>query len=422
MNSFVSTGVNRTAHPARGRWVTAGKLVVAPLLYALSACVLPQITRIGDDSTADTIDLDAAVEDAIGGESSINQESSVGCPPGLSVCPNVPSCVDLRSDRNHCGMCGNACPASQGQTPVCNSGVCDAVCVAPRRMCGNACVDVRTDIEHCGDCATRCTGAPPNGTATCAESVGCEFTCNPGFTRVGNSCVTTCAADQFCGAGPGNCVAGSGCTSVRKMTVAFNTVGGALGACNTSTYGIAGAVSWLECTSAANRYCRTQGGRWGFGPVQIDGNFADIVCVYAPAPALMAVPQRDITTIDPMCTFASRSSLSCASASVGWCNRMTAGHSGWGPVEGDASNFAAGCVPPSIHSIINVPAGVLMMGNPSGQQCQPETAARSLACDQAAHRICAADRRFVSGVGPITGSAGTGYDLLCLRGRAVLPM
>ena len=62
------------------------------------------------------------------------------------------TCVDLDSDRDHCGTCGTTCPG----TTTCVSGEC--VCPSGETLCGSLCVDLGTNPEYCGNCNTTCPG------------------------------------------------------------------------------------------------------------------------------------------------------------------------------------------------------------------------------------------------------------------------
>lgn len=77
-----------------------------------------------------------------------------------------PTCADLARSREHCGTCNNACVLEQANR--CDGARC--VCGDERRACAGtdvdqccgdrfevfACVDVTSDREHCGTCGNRC--------------------------------------------------------------------------------------------------------------------------------------------------------------------------------------------------------------------------------------------------------------------------
>jgi hypothetical protein len=64
-------------------------------------------------------------------------------------------CVDVATDRRHCGVCDRACQSGE----LCLGGNCtwprcgDA---RERALCGDACADLATDPDHCGACRSPC--------------------------------------------------------------------------------------------------------------------------------------------------------------------------------------------------------------------------------------------------------------------------
>ncbi len=123
------------------------------------------------------------------------------CPAHLAECDG--KCVDLSSDREHCGECGYRCwPEEEcmngvcevisctpdcagrecgpdscggscgecGEGQVCDDGVCVAGCGVGLTECNGACVDLSSDSDNCG---------------------ACGVTCDPGDECVGGNCVAS---------------------------------------------------------------------------------------------------------------------------------------------------------------------------------------------------------------------------------------
>ena len=72
-----------------------------------------------------------------------------------------------KDDENNCGEPGRQC---EGSTPVCNNGECVEKCTSDLVLCGLTCVDLKTDLNNCGKCGNVC----PQGMNTKST---CEGTC-----------------------------------------------------------------------------------------------------------------------------------------------------------------------------------------------------------------------------------------------------
>ncbi|MCC6523066.1 MAG: hypothetical protein IT373_10430 [Polyangiaceae bacterium] len=93
------------------------------------------------------------------------------CDAGLTACPTAAptSCVNVLNDPDNCGTCDNPCAAP---TPVCvpapagtgGAGggpaglpaTCETGCPQGLANCNGACVDVNTDFNNCGNCGQSC--------------------------------------------------------------------------------------------------------------------------------------------------------------------------------------------------------------------------------------------------------------------------
>ncbi|TNE46694.1 MAG: hypothetical protein EP343_22530 [Deltaproteobacteria bacterium] len=153
-----------------------------------------------------------------------------GC-SNASLCPaeqpNVcdDSCVNLQSDKGHCGACNNACGPQQrceqgvcvcptGQT-LCDGscvllsddakhcGACGQFCGDGKLCCDGQCVDTQTSNENCGGCGLRCQNA------TCLKGQ-CVPKCENNTTFCSGQCVDTKTNPNHCGS-CGNACQGKPC-------------------------------------------------------------------------------------------------------------------------------------------------------------------------------------------------------------------
>jgi hypothetical protein len=68
------------------------------------------------------------------------------CPRGQRRCPGLPGiCINLNTNPNHCGACGNVCNPSE----VCRGG--DCVCADDHPRCGDICCLPGTECVN-GSC------------------------------------------------------------------------------------------------------------------------------------------------------------------------------------------------------------------------------------------------------------------------------
>ncbi|NLD56604.1 MAG: hypothetical protein GX651_00530 [Methanomicrobiales archaeon] len=74
----------------------------------------------------------------------------VVCAADRVKCNNT--CVDLRSDGMHCGLCGVECEPGQ----VCQNGVCQKSCTPGKTSCPDGCFNLMSDKDHCGSCLNDC--------------------------------------------------------------------------------------------------------------------------------------------------------------------------------------------------------------------------------------------------------------------------
>jgi hypothetical protein len=86
------------------------------------------------------------------------------CGPGETPCVdpvNGKGCAVLDNDPNNCGACNNRCPTVDGVITVCRNGTCGLECPAPMANCNgdwaDGCeINLFTDMRHCGACGSSC--------------------------------------------------------------------------------------------------------------------------------------------------------------------------------------------------------------------------------------------------------------------------
>ncbi len=113
------------------------------------------------------------------------------------------ACVDLQTDRAHCGRCGAACASGQS----CVAGACRVNCASGQSSCAGVCRDLSNDLGNCGACGRACaTGQVCTGGA-------CQVVCGAGLTRCGGVCRDLTADTNHCGACGRQCATGQFCST-----------------------------------------------------------------------------------------------------------------------------------------------------------------------------------------------------------------
>lgn len=109
-------------------------------------------------------------------------ECRFACIPGRQDCDGIAAtgCEASLDGPGSCGGCGTLCV---GDTPLCNDDMdgtysCVMNCGALTE-CGGSCVDVETQTQNCGECGEVC-GDPDQATATCEAGI-CGYACEEDF-------------------------------------------------------------------------------------------------------------------------------------------------------------------------------------------------------------------------------------------------
>lgn len=108
------------------------------------------------------------------------------------------ACIDLETDNDHCGECGNACPAGV----PCTAGAC--TCPAGEDLCNGSCIDTMADHENCGSCDNACAANKVCWQGVCADTCAALTECNGG-------CIDTQSDPDNCGACGNSCGDGNAC-------------------------------------------------------------------------------------------------------------------------------------------------------------------------------------------------------------------
>jgi len=109
------------------------------------------------------------------------------------------ACIDLRTDAQNCGTCGQACPS----TATCVDGGC--ACPGGLAACGSGCADLASDPDNCGACGAPC-GDLFCLTGACSADCGALASCS-------GACIDIMTDSRNCGACGADCGAGASCVA-----------------------------------------------------------------------------------------------------------------------------------------------------------------------------------------------------------------
>jgi hypothetical protein len=250
-------------------------------------------------SSAPPADVDAGVDSSppdVAPESGCATSAECG---GLECCDGA--CVDLKTNGDNCGKCGNGCFSPGVATSSCEAGSCKIGCSAGRGdcdllastgcetfltndvnncgACGKIClfanadakcdagacaiqacktgfadcdldpsngceINLDNDPAHCGDCATPCT-PKPNVEPSCVARACIGGPCKAGFSDCDGNAANGCEVDLFGDAN--NCGAcGKACPSLPFASTSCSGATCAIGSCDTG-HGDCDHSVWSGC-------------------------------------------------------------------------------------------------------------------------------------------------------------------------------
>ena len=110
--------------------------------------------------------------------------------------------VNTLTDRNHCGSENHPCSGDE----VCIDGTCTLnTCGTGLTLCMSdakrQCIDITTNPQNCGYCGYQCQTTIAHGSFDGCTLGKCTYTCDDGFSLVGETCVancTTCTYEGSC--------------------------------------------------------------------------------------------------------------------------------------------------------------------------------------------------------------------------------
>ena len=187
----------------------------------------------------------------------LQQGQGPTCAAPLAACHDPPVCVDLSTDVNNCGQCGNVCQVMKG-TPAClpPGGICGIqVCDPGYGDCDEqyttGCEAKLNTIQNCYNCGSTCTGGKECLAGGCGCPTGktdCLTLCADTQSDPGNcgACGNVCDAGQVCAQGQCSSECSVATTECEGACVDVSTDADNCGACGTKCSAVMGSA---KCAS-----------------------------------------------------------------------------------------------------------------------------------------------------------------------------
>lgn len=153
------------------------------------------------------------------------------CPEGRTLCDG--SCVDEKTDRDHCGSCSSCEEQGVKGAAQCVGGECS--CKSGASRCGDLCTYLDADPAHCGKCETTVKDSSEicDGATDCAP--GLRDCVQWSFTYMGSPIEVACPSSCLDTGGEGNhCYAYGPPTTTYRRCYGSPDIGWCIG--NACTY------------------------------------------------------------------------------------------------------------------------------------------------------------------------------------------
>ncbi len=146
-------------------------------------------------------DLPCAVPNAINGCQGGSCTVS-GCETGFADCNELPvdGCeIDIKTDPDHCGECGQVCSGFPNAVPICRNGACAmGACEPGFGNCNGSSFDgceteIDSNTSNCGACGMACEVWEFCVAGSCTDQ------CPDGLTNCGGVCMDTVSDPRNCG-------------------------------------------------------------------------------------------------------------------------------------------------------------------------------------------------------------------------------
>lgn len=210
------------------------------------------------------------------------------CTAPLTTCNTPPVCVDLSTDINNCGTCGNACQVANADPKCIPGGSCGIqVCHPGYGDCdenaGNGCEALLNTADNCYQCGAACTGGKTCMAGGCGCPTGkkdCVNMCADIQSDPANcgTCGNGCPVGQVCAEGKCSSECLGATTECGGACVDINTDADNCGACGTKCSAVMGTAKCVsgQCAigSCTDGYgdCDTDYGNGCEAPLSTDNN------------------------------------------------------------------------------------------------------------------------------------------------------